>query len=205
MTRAAAVLGFLLTAGVSAGFAQEPSDRKGSQPVDVYGWAGYARFYHGDSYWGRGLELGGSAGVRPFSGALRRFGFEAEFLRSNHFVRTSPDHSKQGSATTIGANALFHFGSGRVQPYLLGGLGWMKADFDIRGVSEWFDPSGHHLERTISFVDTPHYFVNVGAGIKAAIGRGFTVRPEVRLLSTTPGKGANFDSLRLSIGLGYSF
>lgn len=207
--RTAMAVGFvaaLASASVGAAdlFAQD-AVRKWNYKREVYGSVGYGRFYHGDNFWGGGLEIGAGAGIRPFSGALRGVGLEVQLLRSGHFVRTSGAHSKEGTATSVAANGVYHFNNRRVQPFVFGGVGMLKADFTLRGISEWIDAQGHHLERTTERVDASKLAVGLGAGVKASIGRGFAIRPEVRFLDTTPGRGWNFGSIRFSIGVGYHF
>jgi len=44
-----------------------------------------------------------------------------------------------------------------------------------------------------------------GAGLKMAVHRRLSIRPELLLVDTTPGSGWNWEWVRLQIGLGVHF
>ena len=69
---------FGLTAQVQA---QESRVKDWSYRAEVFGLFGNGRLYNGDNLWGSGLEYGGGIGVRPFSGWMKRIGFEFEGVR----------------------------------------------------------------------------------------------------------------------------
>jgi hypothetical protein len=45
--------------------------------------------------------------------------------------------------------------------------------------------------------------IDLGAGIKAAVGQKISVRAEAQIVDTTPGDGYNWGVLILSAGVGY--
>ncbi len=166
---------------------------------EVLGQVGWGRFYHGDHQIGSGTEWGGSLGVKPFSGKLRRLGFEFQANRLD-LAYERGTNVNDGKATALVGNVLYHFSDSAVQPYVAGGLGILKANYTqlIKG--------GAILGSTENYVDTvdaSKMLLNIGAGIKARLGRGFAVRPEIRFHDTTIGTGYNWASIRLSVGLGY--
>ncbi len=123
-----------------------------------------------------------------------------------HDAQHSATHSTDGKALTLIGNALYHFGDSTIQPYVVGGVGVLKADYTRKGVSEWYDggPGGeYHEEYWTDRVNASKMAINLGVGLKAVIRNNFSIRPELTLIDTTPGSGYNWASLRLSIGVGY--
>jgi hypothetical protein len=47
--------------------------------------------------------------------------------------------------------------------------------------------------------------ISAGAGVKIRIASRLSLRPELRLLTTTPGAGINWEYLRFSAAIGYHF
>jgi opacity protein-like surface antigen len=172
---------------------------------EVFGGVGWGGFWHGDSPLGSGLEVGGGIGLRPFRGNLRGLGFEVQVKQLRHDVQHSSTHSTSGKASTVLGNALYHFGNSRFQPYVVGGIGVLKADYTRRGYSEWYNlPEWeYHEEYWTERVNESKVAINVGVGLKAAISPNLSIRPELSLIDTTPGSGYNWASLRLSLSVGY--
>jgi|GEM_PF-6266516 len=192
------LLSFLLLA-LACGMVNGQDGNNWDYKGEVVGQIGWGRFYHGDGLVGSGSEWGGALGVKPFSGKLRRLGFEIHADRLSVGYELG-NNSNQGNVATVVGNVLYHFSDSGVQPYLAGGFGVLRADYTqlIRG--------GAVLGSTEDYVfkvDANEMVMNIGAGVKARIVRGLAVRPEVRFYNTTMGSGYNFGSIRLSLGIGY--
>jgi len=186
-------------AAVAVGTAYGQEQKTWNYRGEVLGQVGWGRFYHGDGLVGSGTEWGGGFGVKPFSGRLRRLGFEVQANRLD-IAYERGSNVNDGQATAVVGNVLYHFSDSSLQPYVAGGLGVLKADYSqrIRG--------GAVLGSTEDYVDTvkaDHMLLNIGAGIKARLVRGLAIRPEVRFYDTTIGSGYNWASIRFSVGVGY--
>jgi opacity protein-like surface antigen len=177
--------------------------------VELFGNAGAGRLNHGSRNWGRGADYGFGIGVRPFSGALNGLGFE---------VQTAKLTDEKGSAVLsssldtrfVAVNALYHFrGRTRFQPYLLGGYGRITADYYTRCTECVFDVDPVTGALTPRLVEertrAAKAGVTFGAGMKIAVHRRFSIRPELFLLDTTPGTGWNFGRFRFQVGAGLHF
>jgi opacity protein-like surface antigen len=179
--------------------------------VEVFGNLANGRLYHGDSLWGSGPDWGVGAEVRPLSGWLDRLGFEIQVIRLKDIGSRNSQVSHGLSATLVVADARYHFrGRSRIQPYLFGGLGHISADYTYsctdcvfdrdpvtnrlvsRGVQEWRDTGS---KNGFAF----------GAGLKMAVRRHVSIRPELLLADTTPGSGYNWGWVQVQIGLGVRF
>jgi opacity protein-like surface antigen len=202
---------WFLIAGIGTGLGdsqlQEESSevRRWAYRVEAlcrFGWGG---FWHGDDSLGNGLELGGAVGIRPFQGKLRGLGFEAQISQLQHDTQHSPTHSTNGRVLTFTGNVLYHFSDSTVQPYVVGGVGILKADYTRKGYSEWYElPEWeYHEEYWTDRIDASKMAINLGVGLKAALTPNLSIRPELQILDTTPGSGYNWRSVRLSIGVGY--
>jgi hypothetical protein len=173
---------------------------------EVFGTVGWGQFWHGDDSLGSGIEISGGVGFRPFQGKLRGLGFEVRVNQLQFDIQQSATHSTDGKALTLLGNALYHFSDSKIQPYVMGGIGILKADYTQQGYSEWYDggPGGeYHEEYWTERVNASKMAINLGVGLKAAIRSNLSIRPELTLIDTTPGSGYNWGSLRLSIGVGY--
>jgi len=179
--------------------------------VEVFGTIAHGRFYHGDHVWGQGLDYGGGVGLRPFTGKLNRLGFEVQMARMNKSDELSAASSRSMDSRLIVANVLYHFRNGaRTQPYVFGGLGHVKADYVHRCRDCVFDVdpvTGKLISRgvTESRSEGGKAGVAFGAGLKMAVHRRLSIRPELLLVDTTPGSGWNWEWVRLQIGLGVHF
>lgn len=182
-------------------------ERKGrwTYQGELFGSIGWGRFYHGDDLLGSGLEFGGGIGFRPFRGVLRGLGFEVHVKQLQHEIQQSPNHSTDGKALTLLGQVLYHFSDSTVQPYVIGGIGLLKANYTQTGYSEWYDLPGwdYHEEHWTETVDASKMAITFGAGIKAAVNPKLSLRPEISLIDTTPGSGYNWGSFRVSLGVGY--
>ena len=166
---------------------------------EVLGQVGWGSFSHGDHKIGSGTEWGGGFGVKPFSGKLRRLGFDFQANRLG-LAYEQGVNINDGQVTAIVGSVLYHFSDSPIQPYVTGGLGVLKAKYTqvIKG--------GAILgsnEDYVSTADANKMLLNIGAGVKARLVRGLAIRPEIRLYDTTIGTGYNWSSVRLSVGVGY--
>jgi len=193
-----AILCFTLRGVLSspALFAQDQASKEWKYKGEVFGSVGLGRFYHGDHHLGSGLEYGGGLGIRPFSRGLRGLGFEILFNGLNFRRAWGGGYSYDGKMQTVGGDALYHFGRSRTQLYLVGGVGLLNADYTYVAPN---DPN--YVEKSKG----SKMAINFGAGIKARIALRLSVRPELRLIDTTIGKGYNWSYIRFSVALGYHF
>ena len=79
-----------------------------------------------------------------------------------------------------------------------GGYNLLVRDGGLRGVAI-------SLKNLRGIEEHPGNLLSVGAGVKAKLIEGLTLRPEVRFHDTTIGSGYNFAGLQVSLGLGYSW
>jgi hypothetical protein len=152
--------GALLLLLTAAAFAET----KGS--VDLKGSVGYTGFIDDANH----LQTGGS--VRIY--VTPRFSIEPEF----QYLRGANGHYD----TVLIPNVNWDFrASGRVIPYVTGGVGWM-----------------HSAERTRFFnFNHNQTFVQVGGGVKLRVNERWYVAPEFRV-------GSELHA-RASVALGYTF
>jgi hypothetical protein len=102
----------------------------------------------------------------------RRFSVEPEF----QYLYQSSRHSD----TVLAGNLGWDFRTGRVVPYVSGGLGWMRSSF---GISPKFSSN--------------EGFIQLGGGLKIYVTDAWFVAPDVRV-GWEP-------HVRVSVGIGYTF
>jgi opacity protein-like surface antigen len=190
--------------------AQEKPPDSWQYRVEVNANIGAGSFYHGEARWGSGLEYGGGLGVRPFRGWLRRLGFELQMTRHNTTTEVPGYKSEKLDSRMIMGNVLYHFRSGsRIQPYVLAGIGRMKVDYAVRCVSCLFtvDPiTGQSIPIPSEyFVRDTKTGIGLGGGVKFAITRHISIRPELVVVDTTLGSGWNWNWLKSQVGIGFHF
>jgi len=212
MLRMKRTFGILLTAGGLAIAANAQDEAPAWQyKVEAFGNIAHGRFYNGDHVWGKGLDYGGGIGVRPFPGWLHRLGFEFQMARLSKAEQNNPSVSQDLSSRLLMANAVYHFRDGeRVQPFVFGGLGHVTVDYTSRCKDCVFDVdpvTGKLVSRGLieSITKGSKTGVTLGAGLKIALNKHLSVRPELLFVDTTPGSGANWGWVRLQIGLGAHF
>jgi hypothetical protein len=182
--------------------AQDTSATGWQYKGEVFGSAGWGRFFHGDNNLGSGLDLGGGIGIRPFSGSLRGLGFEVLLNGLNFSNAWGDGYSYDGTMRAVTGNVVYHLSRSRTQPYLVGGLGILRADYTyingyVGNVLDYPDYRWDYRGNKMT--------INLGVGVKARVTQHLSIRPEFRMFDTTIGKGYNWLSVRLSIGLGYHF
>lgn len=190
--------------------AQKEQAKTWPYKLEVFGNVAYGRFNTGAHVWGKGFDCGGGIGVRPFSGRLRGLGFEIQLARLNQGELISAANSSHLDSRLVSANALYHFrGHTRVQPYVLGGVGYVNVDYSRRCVNCVFnvDPVTGKLVPVLYDWRTQEnkMAVTLGGGLKVAINRHLSVRTELLVVDTTPGSGGNYGWLRLHTGVGFHF
>jgi len=160
---------------------------------EIFGAVGFGRTYDDEGSLGSGLNGGGGIGYRIRS----KFGLEFELSGFRHERETSfGSLSFAGHGVFATGNALYYFGSGsgRVQPYIIGGAGLL------------------HKRNTSSFEGQPPLDI-WGTGLALNIGTGanifpvprFSIRPVFRIFSGKAGSAveAPFSVIRASVGLAY--
>lgn len=179
--------------------------------VEAFGNIAHGRFYTGSHVLGKGLDYGGGVGIRPFSGWLHRLGFEFQLARLKKAQQLGAQSSQDLRSRLAMANVVFHFRNGeRTQPFVFGGLGHVAVDYTHRCTDCVFDVdpvTGNLVSRGVTESRTQDSKTGVafGAGLKIAPARHLSIRPELLLVDTTPGSGANWGWLRLQLGLGLHF
>jgi opacity protein-like surface antigen len=197
---------FLLFAPAS--LAQNQAASEWDYKLELTGNIGHGWFHHGDSLWGSGLDFGGGIGVRPFRGALRGLGFEVELASLHQDQPLSDVASRSLKSFLLSGNAVYHFnGRGRVQPFVVGGLGMVRAEYRFTCSECVFneDPITGQLI-PIPYLEQIHATklgITLGTGIKLAVTRHISLRPQILLVNTTPGSGYNWTWTRFQFGTGF--
>ncbi len=146
-----------------------------------------------------------------FRGGLRKLGFELQLAHLNQGELKSTGTSQQLDSRLLMGNVLYHFRSGaRTQPYVFGGVGHVRVAYSQQCVDCVFDVdpiTGELVSRGVSKSRTQagKTGVTLGAGLKIAVQRHLSVRPELLFVDTTGGSGWNWGWVRLQIGLGLHF
>jgi opacity protein-like surface antigen len=208
----AKTLGILLLAAASSARPAAAQDWRNGQwnyRFEVFGDAARGSFYNGDSNWGSGASYGGGVAVRPFSGWLHRFGFEARAAGLSDATGDSRSSTRL-DASLYAFDVVFHPANySRVQPYVLGGVGLVNARYsrdcsvcvyNRDPLTGEMTPIPYHWETK----DTKAG-VSVGFGLKVAVQRRISIRSEMLYVDTTPGPGWNWGCLRLQVGVGLHF
>jgi opacity protein-like surface antigen len=198
-----------LTAFPALPLGAQGADREWSYKLELFGDVAYSALYNGDHKWGSGLSPGLGVGVRPFAGALRGVGFEARMAHMGE-DKGSPDTlATKLSSTMVGANVVYHFrGRTAFQPYVFGGLGVAMVKYSsICGICVYTAPPAEGGTPILqkSEIRTAEAGLDLGCGVKIAITRRLSVRPEISYLDTTPGAGWNIGWLRVQTGVGFHF
>jgi opacity protein-like surface antigen len=177
--------------------------------MEFFGNTGFGTFHNGDHFLGNGLDYGAGIGVRPFSGALKGFGVEGWMSRLTG-SESKPNISSSLDSRLLAVSALYHFRSGtRVQPFVSAGMGRIKMEYSYNCTDCVFVPD----PVTGELVSVPQHWeskgskngIIFGGGMKIAVNRHFSIRPELILADTTAGTGPNWNWVRLQIGMGIHF
>lgn len=206
-----ALVALLIAAAPTSLAAQDQPGAPWTYTVEMLGTVGSGRLNHGDSRWGSGPDWGVGAEFRPQSGWADRLGFEIQVVRLTDNESSGSQVSQRLRATLVVADVRYHFRRhARLQPYLLGGLGHVRADYThsctdcvfdrdpvtnllvSRGREEWRDTVRKNG-------------LALGAGLTMAVRRHLSIRPELLLADTTTGSGYNLGWVQMQIGLGVRF
>lgn len=155
-----------------------------AETLSIFGAAGY-----GESYDDEGNIGGGVTAQAGISYRLNhRFSAGAEYALIKH-RREFPFAVWRGTFQHAAATGYVHFGSGKVQPYVVGGIGLLHYSNDSRSGTGWAWSGG--------------------AGFRGYVTQHVFVRPEVRLWVGDGGISRAIEpyasTFQFSIGLGYSF
>ena len=118
-------------------------------------------------------------------------------------VATCSGEAREGvlSATIASGNLFYQFGQGPIRPYVIGGLGsfWSRS---VHSVLSVHGSSGAFSEFGTS--DTG-LAVSFGAGLRIAVGKSFSIRPDIRLYDGSLLGRENLTLIRTSIGAAYQW
>jgi opacity protein-like surface antigen len=151
----------MLSATLIAGFAI-PAIGQSDKKFEAFGTVGM-NFYPSDVA-DTGMDYGGGFGLRPFSakGTWKR-GWELEFNLS-----IAPANSDIHTQTRYTANVLYHFLSGRVQPYALIGAGG------------YYEPGDSSPPLGSPYTSRNQFLTNAGGGVRILVNDRWSIRPEFR-------------------------
>ena len=138
---------------------------------EVFGGAGYGKFYDDEGGLGTGLTYRTGISWR----FLNHFGAGVELLGIRHTRKDS--FHVQGDSLAFFGNAAYYFSRSKTQPYVLGGLGAQRADFTY----SW--PEMSCAEYQASKTELAY---NVGVGIKFLLNRNWSFDPQFRWAFSTP-------------------
>jgi opacity protein-like surface antigen len=170
------------------------------------GWAHIFRAE--DRGFGNPVDIGGGVRV-PLA---RRVGVEVEFNRALGLqadparcgvVGGCEGKAREGllDATLVTTNIYVRFPRGRVEPFLVGGVGGMwttsvNSLTTMRGgvgiMSEW-------EERSVGLA------IGFGGGATVALMQRWSVRPEIRIYDSTAMSRTNLAVIRTALGVGYQW
>ncbi len=163
-----------------------------AETLSVFGAAGYGKTYDDEGNIGNGASAGFGASYQ----LNRRFSLGGEYaLQTNK--REFSFATWKGRTQHAAANLFFHFGSGTVRPYLVGGIGAV-----------------HHTVLSEPRVlpgsnSASGWGWSGGFGVRGYVTNRVFVRPEVRLWVSSGGINRVVEPLlgtfQFSLGVGYSF
>ena len=106
-----------------------------------------------------------------------------------------------GSATAASFTAAYHFGNGRIQPYVLGGMSILRT----QEYSATYVVQPDHVDILENSSTDTGIGMTFGAGLRASISRRLSIRPEFRFSDGTALSSSNMSQYRLSVGIGYAW
>lgn len=183
ITRCSVYLVFFIFLLVGAGYcaAGEPERR-----TEIFGTLGFCKVWDDESDIGNGFNGGGGIEFRLHRhvGVL----FEADYAGVS---RTFPQSGVRfsGNNTILSGDAHFYFGSSRIQPYLLAGLG-------VAHLSETNTFSVEEGQQTFTTVSNTTV-LQFGGGVRFMATPRISVRPELRFSA--------LNQVRGTLSIGFSF
>jgi len=206
MSQVSRLLGVLLgVAALSCQMsAQNPQTEPWQYKAEVFGNIAHGYVFSSGRDWGKGLDYGGGVGFRPFSGALGGLGFEVQVAKQGStMTNLGPNASSHLDSHLVAADVLYHFRKRTmVQPYVLGGIGWMSADYSYKRGAVTDPLTGQIVPPNELNVSGSKTGVTLGAGVKIAVNRHLSIRPEIFFLNTNESV-PYWNWLRFQIGLGF--
>ncbi len=181
---------FCLVACAPAALAQDFTPKG-----EVFGSVGGGKTFDDEGGTGSGLDFGGGIGYRFTS----KFGVEGAVNSIRHKRDFGNGVVFEGTGTFVSANALYYFSTARVQPYVIGGGGFVNHQNRSRFPETPLQPE----------VSSNGKAVNFGAGVRIFLNKYISLRPEVRIFVGYPDSSrlrsieAPFSVLRGSIGVSY--
>jgi hypothetical protein len=194
-----------IAATSSAQQASAPSiEREGSMSVGL----GHVLVYQGSTLGDR-VNIGGGFGIFHRSG----IGVEIEINRTLGFAPGLAPCAIEGTfcygtthtgirpPTVMAAVVHYRFKGQRVRPYLTGGIGALFS----RSVQPTSPVGGPEIIHTEAEVGETGYGPDLGAGLRVAVSRRFSVSPEIRWLDAPWLSGANLAVTRIVARTAYSW
>jgi opacity protein-like surface antigen len=163
-----------------------PASAQYAQKFEAFGSIGMLH-YSNYAFWGaaRNVDYGGGLGIRPYSERstwMRGWGLEFN-------LSGAPAYSSIHTQTRYTANILYHFLSGRTQPYVLIGAGG------------YHEPGDSSPPRGSSYRSRNQFLANAGGGLRIFLNEHWSIRPEYRGV----GLRDRDDFARGSVRVGYHF
>lgn len=144
--------------------------------AEVFGSIGGGKVYDDEGSLGKGLDIGGGIGFRLTSklhieGQVNGIDYERNFASGVRFA---------GTAIFTTANLRYHFSTAKVQPFIVGGVGFVHHENRSRFLEDNFP-----TKRTTNGLAT-----NFGGGVEIFLNKKFSIKPEFRIfLGDTAGSG----------------
>jgi len=171
----------MLSAVLIVGFAI-PANSQSARKFEAFGTIG--KIFHPDNL-DDAMDYGGGFGFRPFSTKSTWMrGWELEFNLS-----IAPANSDLHTQTRYTANVIYHFLSGRVQPYALIGAGG------------YYEPGDSSPPGGSAYTSQNQFLTNVGGGVRIVVNDRWSIRPEYRGFALRDSD--NF--ARVGVFVGYHF
>ena len=117
------------------------------------------------------------------------------------FPCTGSARAGVGAATAASFTAAYHFGNGRIQPYVLGGMSMLRT----QEYSATYMVHTDHVDILENSSTDTGIGMTFGAGLRASVSRRLSIRPEFRISDGTALSSANLSQYRLSVGIGYAW
>jgi opacity protein-like surface antigen len=205
-------------------FARQPAQQResklvwNSQPkVEIMGSVGVGHVFRfldrgfGTQFnAGVGLEVTIWRGLRAGAEINRMFGLDPSPAECGSispgpgqppFPCTGSARVGVGAATAASFTAAYHFGNGRTQPYVLGGMSILRTQ---EYTATYMVHTDHVEIRENSSTDTG-VGMTFGAGLRTSVTRRLSIRPEFRYSDGTALSASNLSQFRFSVGIGYGW
>jgi opacity protein-like surface antigen len=155
----------------------------------VFGSIGLGGYWGDESFSGNGASFGGSFAAFP----LGLLGFEAGIDGGSHKREFSSGVSREGSTLHVFGDATVRFTTSRLQPYITGGVGWLKSS------TSRFEPGFKRLDS-----EDDSLALNLAVGLLWFVSSRWSIRPEFRAVNSASDAVIQ-RYYRASLGVGYHF